>query len=135
VTGVVAWLHPALGLVAVATAARAASVGRAARRGGPSAAAARAQHRWLGPATLGLMAFNWALGLGTVWLVRDDLEPLASRHAAVGAAIVALLVGSAITSRRIPTDPRARRVHPWLGATALVVAGVQVFLGLQLVRW
>jgi hypothetical protein len=135
VTAVVAWLHPALGLVAVAAAARAAGLGLAARRGGPSADRARARHRTLGPVTLGLMTVNWMLGLGTVWLVRHDLEPFASRHALVGAAIVALLAGSAVTSRRIGIDPRARRIHPWLGAAALVVAAVQVFLGLQLVRW
>jgi hypothetical protein len=27
---------------------------------------------------------------------------------------------------------RARAVHPWIGATALLLSGVQVFLGLQL---
>ena len=134
-TDVVAWLHPALGLVAVAIAARTASLGLALRRGGVSGEAARRWHRTLGPVTLGLVVLNWVLGLGTVWLVRHDLEPLASRHALVGGAIVVLLLGSAITSRRVPVDARARRIHPWFGATALVTAAVQVFLGLQLVRW
>lgn len=132
---VVAWLHPALGVVAVAVAARAASRGLASRRGGPAAPAARASHRVLGPLTLALMTLSWAGGLATVWLVRHDLEPLASRHALVGGAIVLLLVGSAVTSRRVAVDPRARRLHPWLGATVLVASAVQVFLGLQLVRW
>lgn len=134
-TGVVAWLHPALGLVAVAVAARAASLGLAARRGGVVAKMARGRHRVAGPVTLALMAGNWVLGAATVWLVRDDLEPLASRHALVGGVIVALLVASAVTSRRIRTHPAARRIHPWIGAIALVAAGVQIFLGLQLVRW
>ena len=37
-----------------------------------------------------------------------------------------------LVSRRIDHDPRARAVHPWIGATALLLSGVQVFLGLQL---
>lgn len=134
-TDVVAWLHPALGLVAVGAAARAASLALTARRGGRAALAARTSHRLVAPTTLGLMIASWLLGVGTVWLVRQDLEPFASRHAGVGCLIVLLLVGSAVTSRFRATVPRARAVHPWLGAAALVASAVQVFLGLQLVRW
>ena len=67
--------------------------------------------------------------------VRPDLTLAASMHARVGVAIALLVAGGAVLSRRIPVDPRARRWHPWLGASALVLAGVQIFLGLQLVRW
>jgi hypothetical protein len=52
---------------------------------------------------------------------------LPRRHRARGAVHARALV-----SRRIDHDPRARAVHPWIGATALLLSGVQVFLGLQL---
>jgi len=45
---------------------------------------------------------------------------------------VALLTLAALLSRRVPDDPRARLLHPLVGATAVLLAGVQVFLGLQI---
>ncbi len=82
----------------------------------------------------GLVGANWAGGLATVRWVRPDLETAASGHFAVGCAILFLFTAAALVSRRVRTDARARAVHPWLGAAALVLAGVQVFLGLQLLR-
>ena len=132
---IVPWFHPALGLVAVVVAVRTASLGLTVRRGGPAGVAARGRHRALGPWTLRLMIANWLLGCLTVWLFRADLDMLASRHASVGALIVLLLLGSALTARRLDDDARLRRLHPWFGVGALLAAAVQVFLGLQLVRW
>ena len=40
-----------------------------------------------------------------------------------------------VASRWIDVDPRVRRLHPVIGAAALLLAGVQVFLGLQMTRW
>jgi hypothetical protein len=55
-----------------------------------------------------------------------------SGHFTAGSVIVALFTAAALVSRRVPVDARARAVHPILGAAALILSGVQVFLGLQL---
>jgi hypothetical protein len=122
------WVHPLLGLATVSVAVRQASLGLRGR----TAASARARHRRLGPWLLGLVVTNWLLGLGSVWLDPRDLELAASGHFRVGSALVVLYGLAALVSRRIDRDPRARLVHPWIGAVALLLSGVQVFLGLQL---
>jgi hypothetical protein len=126
------WLHPVLGLVTVTLAVRTAGLGLRGRAPGATAAMLRARHRRLGPWVLGLVITNWALGLGSVWLDPRDLELAASGHFQVGTGLVVLFGLAALVSRRIDRDPRARLVHPWIGAAALLLAGVQVFLGLQL---
>jgi len=126
------WLHPLLGLATVALAVRAASLALRGRMPGPSAAALRARHRRLGPWVLALVVTNWLAGLGSVWLDPRSPELAASGHFRVGSALVVLYALAALVSRRIDRDPRARAVHPWIGATALLLSGVQVFLGLQL---
>jgi Protein of unknown function (DUF4079) len=128
----VLWLHPVLGLVTVALALRTASLALRGRAPGRSAAALRARHRRLGPWVLGLVAVNWLAGLGSVWLDPRAPNLAVSGHFRVGSALVVLFTLAALVSRRIDHDPRARAVHPWIGATALLLAGVQVFLGLQL---
>jgi len=70
--------------------------------------------------------------LASVWALRDDLTPAASGHFTVGTAIVVLFSAAALVSRRIAVDERARVIHPWIGAAALLLCGVQVFLGLQI---
>ncbi len=126
------WLHPLVGLGTVALAVRAASLALRGRAPGPAAAALRVRHRRLGPWVLGLVVTNWLLGLGSVWLDPRDLELAASGHFRVGSGLVVLYGLAALVSRRIDQDPRARAVHPWIGAAALLLSGVQVFLGLQL---
>lgn len=126
------WLHPLLGLGTVALALRTAGLGLRGRASGPAAAALRARHRRLGPWVLGLVMTNWLLGLGSVWLDPRDLELAASGHFQVGSGLLVLFGLAALVSRRIDRDPRARAVHPWIGAAALLLSGVQVFLGLQL---
>lgn len=130
------WLHPAAALVTVALAAYAASLGLASRRTTGRAVAARRRHAALAPWVYGLVIANWAGGLVTVLALRADLalEPAASGHFAVGSVIALLFTTAAWLSRRIPADARARTLHPLLGATAVVLCGVQVFLGLRILR-
>ena len=132
---VVPWLHPALGLMTVALALRAARLGLRSREGGRRAAGARVAHRALTPWVYGLVVTNWLLGLLTVVLVRPDLETAASGHFAVGTVILGLFTVAALLSRRVSVDAWARTIHPWFGGAALLLAGVQIFLGLQIMRW
>jgi hypothetical protein len=127
-----AWIHPVAGFLAVGLVVRGATLGWGARRRGPAAAIARRRHARLMPWVYGLVLLTWAGGLVTVWALRDDLDAAASGHFSVGSLIVALLTAGGLLSRRIRTDPRARLVHPWVGAAALLLCGVQVFLGLQI---
>ena len=126
------WIHPLLGLAVVTLAVHSASCAVRGRAPGARAAALRARHRRLGPWVLGLVATNWVAGLATVWLDPREPELAASMHFRVGTGLVILYGTAALISRWIDDDPRARAVHPWIGAIALLLSGVQVFLGLQL---
>ena len=130
--GVALYLHPAFGLATVLLAAWAGSLGLRSRQPGVGAAARRARHARLAPWAYGAMLVAWASGLATVRWLRDDLEPATSGHFTAGSAMVALLTAAAILSRRVAIDARARRLHPWLGAAAVLHGGVQFFLGLQI---
>jgi hypothetical protein len=126
------YLHPAAGLTTVALAAYTASLGLRSRRPGARALAARRRHRAIGPVLYVLVLLDWVGGLVATWRFRPEMGVAESGHFASGSALVALFTAALLLSRRIPFDPRARTLHPLVGATALVVAGVQVFLGLQL---
>lgn len=129
------WLHPIAGLVTVVLALRVASLGLTMRRGGRRAAAARAAHERFGPWLVALVVVSWLGGWLTVWLVRDDLAPAASMHFRLGTAMLASVIAAAVVSRAMATTTWARDVHPWLGAMVVLLAGLQVFIGWQLMRW
>jgi hypothetical protein len=134
-TAVMPWLHPATGLVTVLLLARAAAFGLAARRGGTGAPEQRASHVVLARRVWWLVLANWMLGLATVWAFRPELEVADSTHFSAGTGVLVLLTVARVLSRWVPTDARARAIHPMVGAAALLLASVQVFLGLQLTRW
>ncbi|MCW5893702.1 MAG: DUF4079 family protein [bacterium] len=131
----VSWLHPLVGLVTVLLALRLASLGLAMQRGGRRAGAARRAHARFGPWLVALVVLSWLGGWLTVWLVRDDLHPAASMHFRLGTLMLAAVVAAAVVSRSMATADWARRVHPWLGAVVVLLAGLQVFIGWQLMRW
>lgn len=124
--------HPILGGVTIALAAWTGALGLRSRLPLRRAPALRAAHARLAPWVLALAVASWTGGAATTWLLRDDLESAASWHFRTGTGIVWLFAGAAILSRRIDRDPWARIVHPWLGAVAVLLGGVQVFLGLQI---
>ena len=132
-TRIAVWIHPVLGLVATALAVQGASLALRGRRGGVRGAAALARHRALMPWVYGLVVANFVAGVVSTWLWRDEEDLATSGHFAVGAVLVLLFSANAWLSRRMHTDDRARLVHPWIGAAALLAAGVQIFLGLQIV--
>ncbi len=129
---VVLYLHPVLGGAAVLLTAWTGSLGLRSRHPGRGAAGRRARHAAVAPWAYGAVLVAWASGLATVYWLRDDLDLAASGHFTTGSAMAALLTAAAILSRRIAREAWARRVHPWLGATAVLLGGLQVFLGLQL---
>ncbi len=129
---VLAWIHPVIGFVAVALAVRAAGLGFAARRANRKAPKSRAAHRRLTPWLYATMLVAWTSGLISLEYLRDDLDEAASGHYTVGCAIVALLTLAALVSRHVPTSARARILHPLIGAAAVLLTAVQVFLGLQI---
>ena len=130
---VVPWLHPATGLLAVALVVKAARRGLAVRHG-------PLPYRHLAHPTLAVCAWlfvlgNWVLGLLTVRFYRPELDLAASTHFQAGTALLGLLTLAGVLSLWIYADPRVRRLHPVVGAAALLLAGIQVFLGLQMTRW
>lgn len=127
-----AYLHPIAGLATIALAGYAASLGLRSRLAGPGADVARRRHAALGPWVYGLMLLNWTGGVASVRWLRPEIELADSGHFAVGSTIAALFTATAILSRWVPVDARARAIHPLLGATALLCCGLQIFLGLQL---
>lgn len=126
------YAHPIFALGTVALAVRTARLGFQGRRPGASRAAIRARHRRLAGWTLLLVLANWIGGLLSVRLLRPELDVAASGHFTLGSVIAMLFIATAILSRWVPHNRIAAAVHPVLGATAVLLSGVQVFLGLQL---
>jgi hypothetical protein len=133
VTRVAVWIHPVAGLVATLLAAHGASLALRGRRSGARGAPLLARHRALMPWVYGLVLANFAGGAVSCWLWRDEEDLATSGHFTVGAVLVVLFTVGALLSRRIVGDRRARALHPWIGAAALLASGVQIFLGLQIV--
>jgi hypothetical protein len=133
VTRVAVWIHPVLGFLATALAVQGASLALRGRRRGARGAALLARHRALMPWVYALVVVNFAAGVVSCWLWREEEDLATSGHFTVGAVLVVLFSLNAWLSRRMYVDRRARLVHPWIGAAALLAAGVQIFLGLQIV--
>lgn len=126
----VAWIHPLLAAASLVLLFYVASLGlRSRERGGH---ALRPRHARLAPYALVAMLFNAVFGAVSAWLWRPDLERDWNAHLLVGIAIVVLLALAAWLSRRLPDDDLARQLHPLLGMLALLLASLQVFLGLPL---
>jgi hypothetical protein len=123
------FLHPLLAAATFGGAIWIATLGFQGRRRGERRDL-DAHRRWA-PVVFAAMLVTWAAGLATVVTARPDLDAAASTHFLVGSAIAALFGVSALTSRRIDV-PAVRALHPWLGALALLLCGVQTFLGLAL---
>ena len=132
-TRLAVWIHPALGLVTVAATVHGASLALRGRRLGPRGTALLDRHRALMPWVYGLVVVNFAAGALSCWLWRDEEDLATSGHFTVGIVLVALFSLGAWLSRSIHADRRARLIHPWVGAAALLASGVQIFLGLQIV--
>ncbi len=126
------WLHPFLALLATAFLAHAATLGlRSRERGG---APLRAVHTRRAPLAAGLILAVFVSGLASTLWLRPDLAVADSIHFRIGLALVCVLGAGALLSRRVAVEPLARRLHPALGLLALLLAALQVFFGLRLLR-
>lgn len=126
------YVHPILAFVAVAGLAYIAVLGlrsRQVRRGGP---AMLQRHARIAPVVFWLVLGNWLLGAASMRFGRSDLDFGDSGHFKVGCYLVVALSAAALLSRRIDRVPNGRTIHPLLGALAVLLAGFQVFLGLQI---
>jgi hypothetical protein len=77
------------------------------------------------------VVLNWLDGVVVTWIVRPPDELATSGHFRIGLAMVVVLSASAASSRWMHR-PLARQLHPWFGATAMLLAAAQVIFGLQL---
>jgi hypothetical protein len=126
----IAFLHPLGALLSLALLFYVASLGLRSRERGE--AHLRPRHARLGPYAYGLMLANLAGGIVSTWRVRADLELAGSAHFRLGVLVIVLLTAVALLSRRIATSDLARRLHPLLGLIALLLSGLQIFFGMQL---
>ena len=125
-----AWLHPVLGGLAVLALLGVGMMGLRARHRMPYAPGARRSHRrFATPVFVAVLAAGLT-GLGSVLFVRDDLDPAASWHFRVCVPVVLLMTVGWWTSRRLPQDAGARRLHPVIGLVAMLGGLVGGFLGL-----
>jgi len=126
------YIHPLVALLTVAGLAYAAALGlrsRQVRRGGP---ALLRRHARLTPVLYWLVAGNWILGVLSVWLGRSDIDLFTTGHFEVGSCLVVALTATALVSWWMDRIPEGRTIHPLLGALSVLLAGFQLFLGLQI---
>jgi uncharacterized membrane protein YozB (DUF420 family) len=126
------WVHPAVAAATIVLAARQATLGLRIRRRAPGAGTAAARHRAAGPWLYALVLANWLGGLASLRWLRPEYEAAASAHFRLASLLCAVFTAVLLLAWRLDRDPRARDWHAAAGAVALVLAGVQAFLGLQL---
>jgi len=135
VTGASAvWLyvHPLLALLTVAGLAYAAALGLRSRQGRRDGPALLRRHTRLTPVLYWSVIGNWALGVLSVWLGRADIDLFSTGHFEVGCCLVVALTATAMVSWWMDRLPEGRTIHPLLGALSVLLAGFQLFLGLQI---
>lgn len=126
-------LHPLLGAVAVFSVFLLGLRGLHARRKRPDAARSRAIHRRWTPLALALVAASFVGGIGSVVLLRPDLDPAGSVHFVLACGLLVLMAALwARSPARTAHEPRAVRWHVGLGAAAMAASLFVLALGLGL---
>jgi hypothetical protein len=130
---VLPYFHPIIGASSLVLLVYVASLGfriRTARRGRAQLAAVHAR---LAPISYAAVLVSWLLGAGSALWLRTDLDFASTLHFRTGCAMAVLLTGSAITARSMRIGSAAARdIHPWLGASAVLLAAAHAATGLRI---
>ena len=127
----IAYVHPASGILVLCLLVAAGWLGLRARAGGRRRAELLARHARLAPIAYALVLVTWIAGAVSTLVLRDDMDFAASLHFRSGSAIALFLTGSALSARWMRRGSgNARDLHPWLGAAALLLAAAQAVTGL-----
>lgn len=126
------YLHPALGAVAVALMLWLGAQGIRSRHPRPYAAPSRRRHRAVGKTSMILVVLAACGGTASVHFLRADLELSRSLHFWLGWSAALTMAALAWTGPQLHQDADARRLHPLLGWTALVVGALTATLGMGL---
>lgn len=126
-----AWLHPALGLLAVALVAWMAFSGLDSRKRRPEALEARRRHKRWTPWAAALCVLAALGGTASVVLLRPDMTLAETWHFRTGWACAALAVAAWLSSRGLHQAPARKALHPWVGILLLAAAMATAFLGIE----
>lgn len=125
------WLHPIVGSCAVILVVWMALAGLDSRKARPEARVARLRHRRFTPVAASLCLLAAFAGTASVLWLRDDMDLAGTWHFRTGWTCALLAAAAWLSSRFLPRDRRARRVHPWIGLGLLAAAVATAFLGLE----
>lgn len=132
-TALLPLLHPLLGAIAVCSLFLLGLRGLHSRRKRPDAARARVTHRRFTPLALLLVAASYLGGIGSVVLLRPELDLAGSVHFLLASGLLATMAFLWLRSpARTGHEPGAARVHVGLGAVAMGTALMVAALGLGL---
>lgn len=124
-----AWLHPVLGITAVLMIFWLGMAGLRSRQRDPHAPAARRLHRRFTPVAAALVLLALVFGMGSVWMLREDMQVGQSWHFRAGWVCAALALAAWASSRRLHQDPRLKSLHPWIGLALMASAATMAALG------
>lgn len=126
-----AWLHPAVGVVATILVVWMALAGLDGRRPTRQGLAARRRHRRFTPVAASLAVLAAILGTASVVWVREDMAPARTWHFRIGWLCAAFAGAAWLSSRGIHRSPTAKALHPWLGIGLLAAAVASALLGIE----
>jgi hypothetical protein len=127
------YLHPIIGAASLLLLAYVASLGFRMRTARRDRAKLAAWHTRLAPIAYAAVLASWLIGAGSALWLRTDLDFAASLHFRTGCAMAILLTGSVLTSRAMRAgSAAAREIHPWLGASAVLLAVAHAATGLRI---
>ncbi len=127
------YLHPITGAATLGLLGYVAALGFRMRIARRDRAALAARHRRAAAVVYWAVLASWVAGVGSAFWGRDDLAVASTLHFRTGVALAIVLTGSALTARSMDRgSTMAREVHPWLGATAVLLAAAHVAAGLAI---
>lgn len=126
-----AWLHPALGILATILIVWMAFQGLDSRKRRPEALQARQRHRRWTPVAAVLAVLAAIGGTASVEWLRPDMDLAETWHFRTGWACAALGAVAWLTSRGLHRKPALKALHPWVGLALLAAAMATAFLGIE----